>query len=436
MPATVVVGAQWGDEGKAKIIDILSQRADAVVRYQGGCNAGHTVVHNGQVFKFHLIPSGILYPGKACVIGTGTVILPTTLEDEIQILKGHGVDVSNLLISERAHVTLPFHMAMDKAKEEFLGASQIGTTLRGIGPTMEDKVGRIGLRVGDFFQPEDVLLKKIEHIAMLKNPILTKMYNLQPINPEELLALCLQDREIFAPYVTNTDIWLANALSNNKHILLEGAQGTMLDLDHGTYPYVTSSNPSAGGACAGAGISPTAIKHIVGVVKAYTTRVGGGPYPTELFDESGAHIAKVGNEFGTTTGRPRRCGWFDAVAMRYSTMVNGYTEIALTKLDVLSGLPKVAICVAYRHKVTQEQIYHFPAASTVLDEVEPVYEWFEGWSEPIDHINKFEQLPPAAQTFVTRLASHIGVPIRMISVGVERAQTILVKANNTEPVPA
>ncbi|MCA9798157.1 MAG: adenylosuccinate synthase [Cyanobacteria bacterium HKST-UBA06] len=424
MTATVVVGAQWGDEGKAKIIDHLADHADVIVRYQGGCNAGHTVVHEGQTYKFHLIPSGVLYADKTCVIGSGTVILPTVFAEELKTLQAHGISDAGLKVSQRAHLTLPFHLDIDKAKEAARGDKSIGTTLRGIGPTMEDKVGRAGLRVGDLFADEAWLRDRVAHLADMKNPVLTKVYNLPAIEPEALFETCLDYRRLFQPYVCDTEALLAEALRQGQHLLMEGAQGSMLDLDHGTYPYVTSSNPVSGGACAGGGVPPTALARIIGVTKAYTTRVGGGPYPTELFDEAGRHLADVGHEFGTTTGRARRCGWFDAVALRYAAQVNGFTELALTKLDVLSGLQKVALCTAYRHKTSGERVVQFPAQIGMLDVLEPVLEWFEGWPEDISGCRSVDELPEAARRFVSALSQHCGVPVGIISVGQDRRATI------------
>lgn len=425
MPAVVIVGAQWGDEGKAKIIDLLAERAQVIVRYQGGCNAGHTVVCNGEVFKFHLIPSGVLYDGKTCIIGPGTVIAPSVLEQELAGLKEKNIPYNNLFISPRAHLTLPYHFELDGAKEESLGDEKIGTTRRGIGPTYEDKVGRIGLRIGDLFLEPELLLKRIEQIAEQKNPILTRVYELEPINIQNLFQICQKYKQLLEPFVADIDEILANALESNQNILLEGAQGTMLDMDHGTYPYVTSSNPTAGGACTGSGIGPKAINRVIGIAKAYTTRVGAGPFPTELFDNSGEHLARVGHEFGTTTGRARRCGWFDAVAMKYAARINGLDGLAVTKLDVFEGLEELRICTAYRNTKTGETVTAFPSHIEMLALMEPVYESFPGFPGSITHIRNYTDLPQEARTFLERLSQLVNVPISIVSVGPGRDETIL-----------
>ncbi len=427
MPAVVIVGAQWGDEGKAKIIDLLAERAQHIVRYQGGCNAGHTVVRNGETYKFHLIPSGILYEDKTCIIGPGTVISVEVLEKELRELKERNKTLGRLFVSPRAHLTLPYHIAMDCAKEDSMGDGKIGTTRRGIGPTYEDKVGRIGLRVGDLLLPKDLLRQHIETIATQKNPVLTKAYGLEPINVDSMMSLCDHYRGILSPYISDTDSVLADALTQNENILLEGAQGTMLDLDHGTYPFVTSSNPTAGGACTGSGIGPKAISRVIGIAKAYTTRVGSGPFPTELFDQAGSHLASVGAEFGTTTGRARRCGWFDAVAMKYSARINGLDGLAITKLDVFEGLEELRLCTAYRNRETQEVVNTFPSHIALLEKMDPIYETFPGWQGSVRDIRRFEALPQEAQTFLNRLAEVTGVPISIVSVGPERDQTIMVE---------
>lgn len=425
MPVFVVVGAQWGDEGKAKIIDLLAEGADVVVRYQGGCNAGHTVVRDGETFKFHLIPSGILYPGKTCIVGPGVVISPEVFNREIESLKEKGISLEGLKISPRAHLTLPHHLVLDEAQEKRLGEGKIGTTKRGIGPTYSDKVARIGLRVGDLTLPDDILKKRLETIVEQKNPVLEKAYGLPPLNAEELFTICQEYRTILDEFITDTDEILAQSLSQNKRILLEGAQGTMLDLDHGTYPYVTSSNPTAGGACTGAGLGPRAISQVIGVTKAYTTRVGEGPFPTELFDHSGEHMAKVGNEFGTTTGRARRCGWFDAVAMRYAARINGLDGLALTKLDVFEGLDELRICTAYRHKKTGETVHNFPSHIELLEDMEPVYETYPGWQGDIRSIRNNDELPQEARNYLEALSKAVGVPVSIISVGPQRDETIV-----------
>lgn len=434
MPTVVIVGAQWGDEGKAKIIDLLAERAHYVVRYQGGCNAGHTVVRDGETFKFHLIPSGILYSQTACIIGPGTVIAPEVLKAELDRLEEKGIATSRLHISPRAHLTLPHHIELDGAKEDSLGEGKIGTTRRGIGPTYEDKVSRIGLRVGDLLLPEELLKHYLDVIVAQKNPVLTGAYGLEPLDVNTLLTLCEYYRGILAPFITDTDELLAQALEHEQNILLEGAQGAMLDLDHGTYPFVTSSNPTAGGACTGSGLGPKAISRVIGIAKAYTTRVGSGPFPTELFDESGAHLAKVGAEFGTTTGRARRCGWFDAVAMKYSARINGLDGLAITKLDVFDGLEELRLCTAYRNKQTGETVHTFPSHIELLAQMEPVYESFPGWSGSVREVRRFADLPTEAQTFLNRLSDTIRVPLSIISVGPERDQTILMEELLAAPV--
>ncbi len=427
MPAVIIVGAQWGDEGKAKVIDLLAERDHYIVRYQGGCNAGHTVVRDGETFKFHLIPSGILYSDKTCIIGPGTVISPEVLEAELQNLAEKKIAMGRLCISPRAHLTLPYHIALDGAKEDSLGEGKIGTTRRGIGPTYEDKVGRIGLRVGDLLLSEEILRSRIQVIADQKNPVLTKAFQLPPIDVEAIMSLCEQYRRIMAPFITDTDEILAQAVEQGENVLLEGAQGTMLDLDHGTYPFVTSSNPTAGGACTGSGLGPKAISRVIGVAKAYTTRVGSGPFPTELFDQAGSHLATVGAEFGTTTGRARRCGWFDAVAMKYSARINGLDGLAITKLDVFDGLEELRLCTGYRNKQTDEVVHSFPSHIEVLEHMEPIYESFPGWQGSVRDVRKFADLPIEAQNFLNRLSQIINVPLSIISVGPERDQTILIE---------
>lgn len=426
MPAVVVVGAQWGDEGKAKIIDMLAERAQVIVRYQGGCNAGHTVVRNGETFKFHLVPSGILYPNTLCIIGPGTVIYPDVLKGELDKLLERGISLQDrLLISPRAHLTFPHHIELDGAKEERLGEGQIGTTRRGIGPTYEDKVSRIGLRVGDLLLPPNLLKKRLETLVEQKNPVLVKAYDIAPLTVEGLMALCDTYRDLLGAYVVDTDEVLAQARTQGKNILLEGAQGTMLDLDHGTYPYVTSSNPTAGGACTGSGLGPRAISHVIGITKAYTTRVGAGPFPTELFDDAGKHLGTVGAEFGTTTGRARRCGWFDAVAMVYSARINGLDSLAVTKLDVFDGLAQLNLCTAYKNRDTGEVVTSFPSHIELLEPMDPVYETFPGWPGSIRAVRRFEDLPQEAQRFLNRLAEVVGVPISIVSVGPDREETIV-----------
>lgn len=429
MPATVVVGAQWGDEGKAKVIDWLTSTQpdiQAIVRYQGGCNAGHTVVHQGKTYKFHLIPSGILDPSKLCIIGPGTVIMPEVLKIELDLLKSDGIATEKLFISERAHLTLPYHTTLDGLKETDFGDSKIGTTGKGIGPTYEDKVSRVGLRMGDLLLPKEHLRTRLFHILEQKNPLLTQRYGLEAVSLEKLMAWCEAAAESFGHLICNTDLLLWDLLDQNKRLVLEGAQGTMLDLDYGTYPFVTSSNPTAGGAYIGAGLPPKCIDQVIGITKAYVTRVGEGPFPTELDDAIGQRLRDVGREYGTTTGRPRRCGWLDMVALKHAVRVNGLDGLAITKLDVLSSFEEISLCVAYRNKNTGERFEHFPAQLSLLDDLEPVYETFAGWQEEITAVQDWDNLPNNAKVFLSRITQLTGVPIVMISVGPDRQQTIVI----------
>lgn len=428
MPATVVIGAQWGDEGKAKVIDwLVSQLPNlkGIVRYQGGCNAGHTVVQGGKTYKFHLIPSGILNPKMLCVIGPGTVILPEVLVKELETLKQEGLSSDNLKISERAHLSLPYHQLLDSLKETELADAKIGTTGKGIGPTYEDKVTRMGLRLGDLLLPEDVLKKRLECILMQKNPLLEKRYGQAPVSIKALVDYCNQYKVLLAPYIANTDELLWDTLDNNQQLLLEGAQGTMLDLDFGTYPFVTSSNPVASGAYVGAGLPPKSIDKIIGVTKAYTTRVGEGPFPTELLDEQGEALRQQGREFGTTTGRPRRCGWLDLVALRYAAKVNGLDALVVTKLDVLSGLDAVKVCNAYRNTQTGELIRNFPTRLDAFEAIEPVYETFMGWSSNFEQVSTIEDLPQTLRHFLDFIEAETQVPVLMASIGADREASVV-----------
>ncbi len=428
MANVIVVGAQWGDEGKAKITDLLAAEADVVVRCQGGCNAGHTVKHGDDVFKFHLVPSGMLYQDTLCIIGPGTVISPDVLIREIETLQEKGYDTQNLRLSNRAHLTLPFHTELDRAQETAMADNKIGTTGRGIGPTYMDKVGRYGLRIGDLYDPENILRERLEQIVALKNPLLEKCYpHIQRQNADELLAWCQQAAERLAPYVTDTVSLVHECLDKGWNILFEGAQGTLLDIDHGTYPFVTSSNATAGGACTGSGIGPTRIDRAIGVMKAYTTRVGEGPFPTELEDETGRHLLEVGQEFGTTTGRARRCGWFDAVIAKYSVQVNGLDGLAITKLDVFDGMPELKICVAYQNRETGERLTHFPSQLYALKNADPVYESWPGWQGSVKDARSFEDLPEEARNYLNRITELINCPLSIVSVGPERSQTILLE---------
>lgn len=425
MENTVVIGAQWGDEGKAKITDLLAENADIIVRYQGGCNAGHTVVNNGKTFKFHLIPSGILYKGKTCFIGAGTVIYPDVLNKEIEDLKKDGIDLSGLKISPLASITMPYHIDIDGYSEDTAkGAAKIGTTKKGIGPTYTDKIARYGIKVQDLYDNVG-LSKKLDVILPLKNKELEHVYNLKRYSKEEILALCNKYAEILKPYVC--DDWQKiyhDALLQNKSILFEGAQGVMLDVDWGTYPYVTSSNPVAGGACTGSGFGPSAIKEIIGVSKAYITRVGEGPFVTELNDEVGEKIRTIGHEFGTTTGRPRRTGWFDAVIAKYGVLVSGLTSMAVTKLDVFDTFDEIKVCTAYKDVRNGEIYEYYPTNVNIHEFLEPVYETHAGWKTDISNVRKYDELPLNAQKYISRLEELMGIKVSIVSVGPDRNQTI------------
>ena len=424
MPALVLLGAQWGDEGKGKATDLLGDRVDYVVRYQGGNNAGHTVVIGDQKYALHLLPSGILSPSCVPVIGNGVVIDPAVLLQEIQGLNERGIDTSKLLISLNAHLITPYHRTIDKVTERFLGKAKIGTTGRGIGPAYADKINRIGIRVQDLFDPS-ILRQKLEAALRDKNQVLIKVFNRNGINVDDVLAEYLNYAEILRPYVADTALLLNKALESGKTVLLEGSQGTLLDVDHGTYPYVTSSNPTSGGACTGSGIGPTKIDRVIGILKAYTTRVGSGPFPTELFDEDGEALRRIGGEVGVTTGRNRRCGWFDAPIARYATRVNGLTDFFLTKLDVLTGWEKIPVCVAY--EVDGKRVEEVPASQSDFHHAMPIYEYLDGWKEDISKCKKFEELPSNAQKYVKYLEKISGAPMSAIGVGPGRDQTIVVK---------
>ena len=424
MANVIVIGAQWGDEGKGKITDLLSRSADVVVRSQGGVNAGHTVVVQGQTFKLHLIPSGILYPDTECIIGSGTVIDPEVLIEEIDQLKALEVTVDNLYISQTAHVTMPYHREIDKASEESRGEYKIGTTGRGIGPTYADKSERTGIRVLDLMNPEH-LRKQLEWTINYKNVILEKLYNLPPLNPEKVIQEYLKYAERLRPHVIDSSLKIYEAVLEKKNILFEGAQGTLLDLDHGTYPYVTSSNPIAGGACVGAGVGPTTIDRVIGVAKAYTTRVGEGPFPTELSDHIGQLLSDLGAEFGTTTGRRRRCGWFDAVIGRYAVRINGLDCLAITKLDVLDSLEEIKVCVAY--EVDGETCNHFPTNASKFANCKPVYKTLPGWQQSTTGCRSLADLPKQALNYLKFMAELMEVPIAIVSVGPSRDQTIIVE---------
>ncbi|MDA8229515.1 MAG: adenylosuccinate synthase [Desulfitobacterium hafniense] len=422
MAAIVLIGAQWGDEGKGKITDFLAQKAEVVVRYQGGNNAGHTVVANGEEFKLHLIPSGILYENKTCIIGNGVVVDPKVLLQELDYLNSRGVKTGKLLISTNAQVIMPYHRLLDALEEDARGANKIGTTKRGIGPAYMDKSARIGIRIIDLLD-KDVFEAKLRRNLQEKNTLLTKIYGVQPLEFEEIYTEYLGYAERIKHLVTDSSLAIDSSIRNGEKVLFEGAQGTLLDLDHGTYPYVTSSHPIAGGACIGAGVGPTKITRVVGVVKAYTTRVGEGPFPTELLDETGEKIRQIGHEFGTTTGRARRCGWFDAVIARYAVRVSGISDFAVTKLDVLTGLDKIKICVGYR--VGGEVIYEFPQSQKIFTDCIPVYEEMPGWQEDLTGVRKFEDLPVEAQNYVKRIEQLTETSATIVAVGPGREQTIV-----------
>ncbi|AEG17019.1 Adenylosuccinate synthetase [Desulfofundulus kuznetsovii DSM 6115] len=424
MSTLVLVGAQWGDEGKGKITDFLAEKADLIVRYQGGNNAGHTVVVAGQQFKLHLVPSGILYPDKLCLIGNGVVVDPEVLLNELDNLAARGISTANLRISPRAHVILPYHRRQDQCEEERKGAWRIGTTCRGIGPAYTDKIARVGIRMAELVDEEEfpgLLERNLEN----KNQLFREIYHSKEFKLEDILPTYLSYGRRLKPFVADVSVIVNEAIEQGKKVLFEGAQGTLLDVDHGTYPYVTSSHPVAAGACTGAGIGPTRIDRVMGVAKAYVTRVGEGPFPTELKDALGDHIRTRGGEFGTTTGRPRRCGWFDAVVARYAVRINGLEYLAITKLDVLTGLETIRLCTAYRYK--GEILTEFPATLKVLAACEPVYEEWPGWQEDISRARRYEDLPASARRYLERISELVGVPIAIIGVGPGREETIITR---------
>ncbi|MGJ3245613.1 MAG: adenylosuccinate synthase [Elainellaceae cyanobacterium] len=424
MANVVVIGAQWGDEGKGKITDLLSRSADLVVRYQGGVNAGHTVVVRGQTFKLHLIPSGILYPDTQCIIGAGTVIDPKELIAELDRLEALNVSTENLFISETAHVTMPYHRLIDKAAEERRGSYKIGTTGRGIGPTYTDKSERTGIRIIDLMD-RDGLREQLYWTVNFKNVLLEKLYELPPLDPEAVIDEYIGYAERLRPHIVDSSLQIYNAVKRRRNILFEGAQGTLLDLDHGTYPYVTSSNPVAGGACVGAGVGPTIIDRVIGVAKAYTTRVGEGPFPTELNGSVGELLCDRGAEFGTTTGRKRRCGWFDAVIGRYAVRINGLDCLAITKLDVLDELDTIKICVAY--EIDEQRCDDLPGSARQFARCRPIYEALPGWKQSTAHCRTLEDLPQQALDYLKFLAELMEVPIAIVSLGASRDQTIIVE---------
>ncbi|TWI59632.1 adenylosuccinate synthase [Halalkalibacter nanhaiisediminis] len=424
MSSVVVVGTQWGDEGKGKITDYLSEKAEVVARYQGGNNAGHTIVFGGEKYKLHLIPSGIFYKDKSCVIGNGMVIDPKALVEELAYLHERNVDTSNLRISNRAHVILPYHLKLDIVEEERKGANKIGTTKKGIGPAYMDKAARIGIRIADLLDKE-VFEEKLERNLEEKNRLFEKYYEVEGFTKEEILDEYFEYGQQVAKYVCDTSVVLNDALDEGRRVLFEGAQGVMLDIDQGTYPFVTSSNPIAGGVTIGSGVGPSKINHVVGVSKAYTTRVGDGPFPTELHNEIGDRIREVGNEYGTTTGRPRRVGWFDSVVVRHARRVSGLTDLSLNSIDVLTGIQTLKICTAYKYR--GEVIEEFPASLKVLAECEPVYEELPGWEEDITGVKSLDELPENARHYIERISQLTGIPLTIFSVGPDRNQTNLVR---------
>ncbi|UPM54350.1 adenylosuccinate synthase [Gottfriedia acidiceleris] len=424
MSSVVVVGSQWGDEGKGKITDFLSQQAEVVARYQGGNNAGHTIVFNGEKYKLHLIPSGIFFSDKICVIGNGMVVDPKALVQELAYLHDKGVSTDNLRISNRAHVILPYHLKQDELEEERKGDNKIGTTKKGIGPAYMDKAARVGIRMADLLDKEE-FYEKLKRNLEEKNNLFEKMYDSNTLSIEEIFEEYYEFGQQIKKYVCDTSVVLNDAIDGGKRVLFEGAQGVMLDIDQGTYPFVTSSNPVAGGVTIGSGVGPTKINHVVGVCKAYTTRVGEGAFPTELFDEIGNTIREVGREYGTTTGRPRRVGWFDSVVVRHARRVSGITDLSLNSIDVLTGLETVKICVAYKFR--GEIITEFPASLKQLAECEPVYEELPGWTEDITGVKTLNELPVNARHYVERVSQLVGIPLSVFSVGPDRNQTNIVR---------
>ena len=420
MSTVVVVGTQWGDEGKGKITDYLAESADVVARYQGGNNAGHTILIDGKKFKLSLIPSGVFYKDKTCVIGNGMVVNPAALIEEINYIHDNGFSTDNLVISDRAHVIMPYHMVLDALEEDRKGPNKIGTTRKGIGPCYMDKAARNGIRIADLMDAEEFELK-LRHMVKEKNQVITQVYGGEALEVEEILTQYLEYAEIIRKYVRDTSVVLNDAIDENQKVLFEGAQGVMLDIDQGTYPFVTSSNPSAGGVCIGSGVGPSKIQQVIGVAKSYTTRVGDGPFPTELDKEIGEYIREKGHEYGTVTGRARRVGWFDSVVVRHARRVSGITGLSLNSLDVLSGLETVKICTAYKFR--GEEITHYPASLKMLAECEAIYEELPGWNEDITGAKTLEDLPENTRRYVERVSELTGIPIAIFSVGRNREQT-------------
>lgn len=424
MATAMVIGAQWGDEGKGKIVDYLAAKADVVVRSQGGNNAGHTVVVDGKAYPLRLMPSGIMYPGTVCVVGTGVVIDPKSLIEEMDKLKAQGISVENLQISTRAHLVFPYHVRLDEAEEARKGSRKIGTTKNGIGPCYADKINRIGIRVCDLMDKE-VFAEKLKYNVEQKNMLLERLYGAEGFDYETMLMDYLGYAEILRPFVKDTNHTVHTLVAEGKNVLFEGAQATMLDCDNGTYPYVTSSHPIAGGACVGAGIGPHLMQNICGVVKAYSTRVGEGPFPTELHDEIGDYIRDTAHEYGTVTGRPRRVGWLDTRAVRYAAFLNTFDYLAITRLDILDGMDEIKVCVGYEYE--GKELEEYPADLALLEKVKPVYRVFPGWKTSISGIRRYDDLPENCRYYLEQIAKLIGVPIGIVSVGPSREQTIVLK---------
>ncbi|MBQ9366017.1 MAG: adenylosuccinate synthase [Schwartzia sp.] len=426
MPAVEVTGSQWGDEGKGKIVDYLAQQADVVVRYQGGSNAGHTVTVDGEEYKLRLLPSGILYKGTLCVIGNGVVVDPKVMLEEMDAMTKRGIDVSGIRLSNRAHVVMPYHSLMDGLGEELRGNSKIGTTKRGIGPAYQDKAKRVGIRVCDLMDKEE-FAKKLKENLTVKNIELERLYKHEPLDYDEMLKEYEGYAERLRPYVCDTIFLLNDALAAGKKVLFEGAQATMLDIDYGTYPYVTSSHPVSGGIGVGAGVAPSKLDTVVGVVKAYCTRVGSGPFPTEQLNEAGEKLREAGHEYGTVTGRPRRTGWLDAYVVKYAGMLSGINYMAITRLDILDDFDEIKMCTGYKYR--GELLNEMPASLKVLEEVEPVYETFKGWKTPISDVREYDKLPKEARVYLERLAEVTGIKLGIVSVGANRDQTIILEKN-------
>jgi adenylosuccinate synthase len=425
MPAYAVIGGQWGDEGKGKVIDYLAGQVDSVVRYAGGNNAGHTVVNDQGEFQLHLVPSGICWPGVSGIIGNGVVVDPDALLGELDQLDSRGIDISRFYVSEHAHIIMPYHIMLDRLEEQAKGAAAIGTTGRGVGPAYTDKVSRLGIRVGDLLDLEGTLAARLEQALSFKNEVITKIYGEQPLALEEVLKQCAEWGDRLSPYIQPTEQLVQDLLHQGKNILLEGAQGTLLDIDHGSYPYVTSSSPSVGGACTGLGLNPQAIAGVLGVFKAYSTRVGAGPMPSEIHGEKAEELREMAHEYGVTTGRARRVGWFDAVAGQYSRQINGLTGMVLTRLDILDSFSSVKICVGYR--ADGQELDRFPSNTGLLSRCQPVYEEHPGWEQPTASVTELSQLPDNAQSYVRRIEELVGCPVQIISTGPSREETIMVE---------